>query len=283
MITKERRRVVRLPKHLPAWLNLDIYPKTIEVPTRNITEGGMLIEIPPRHEKIFTNILNETTMRLEVDLYSGTDKFNSLSKICWTSKENQKGIYNVGVKFIKMNHTQKRIISRYIAQETIKTFPPVVRNKIPHYILYSPEITTNRFAKIVGEIMLFFASLYVRRQKAFVKKAKPISKENIRKLYEFEAKRYLWKHARTTHRKDDAWRLWMAQNILTKIKEINKLHNRAAKHLDIFAGTGLSYLSQAKVFYLNGVYVDTLLVDYSLEMLKVAKTDIITKAILQPP
>lgn len=275
MITQERRRINRLPKRLSGRLNSTVYPKQLEISTENITEGGVLIEVAPNEENFFDSIIREKYLLLEIDLYSKSNRFKSLTTICWYKKE--KVIYKIGVKFIKMSHSQLKRLSLYITKEIVKTFPVAIRDRVPHYILYSKEISPNLFEKIIGEIMLFFANIWVRRQSSFMKKSYQLLKESTEKLYDFEAKKYLWKHGRTTHRKDDAWRLWLAQSLLPKIKEVNRLDNRAANHLDVFAGTGLSYLSQAKCFCLNNVNVNSLLFDYSTGMLKIAREDTISK------
>jgi SAM-dependent methyltransferase len=155
-------------------------------------------------------------------------------------------------------------------KEFIEALPLSIRARIATHILFPPNISISRPKRVVGEILLLLAKVWVRRQRPQLQEHHPAPHDNVRALYDSESRRYLHTHARTTCREDDAWRLWLGQALVTKIQEVNVQHHRPARHLDLFAGSGLSYLSQAKVFHLHDVSVNTILLDASAGMLDVA-------------
>jgi SAM-dependent methyltransferase len=125
---------------------------------------------------------------------------------------------------------------------------------------------------VLAEVILLMAKVWVRRQRPQLRKQHKAAHDNIRALYDVESRRYLHTHARTTCRDDDAWRLWLGQTLVGKIRDVNAQQHRPARHLDLFGGSGLSYLSQAKVFHLHDVAVNSVLLDASSGMLDVATT-----------
>ena len=161
-----------------------------------------------------------------------------------------------------------------VSQETIRSFienlPASIRARIATHILFPPDISISWPKRLVGETLLLLAKIWVRRQRPQLQEHHGADHDNIRALYDSESRRYLHSHAKTTCREDDAWRLWLGQALVTKIQEVNIRHRRPAQHLDLFAGSGLSYLSQAKVFHLYGVSVNSTLLDASAGMLDVA-------------
>jgi hypothetical protein len=152
----------------------------------------------------------------------------------------------------------------------IAALPPSVRARIAMHILFPPDIAISWPRKVLGEVLLFLANVWARRQRPQLREHHAARHDNVRALYDSESKRYLHTHARTTCRDDDAWRLWLGQALVTQIRQVNAQHGRPAQHLDLFAGSGLSYLSQAKVFHLYDVAVNTILLDASAGMLDVA-------------
>ena len=137
-------------------------------------------------------------------------------------------------------------------------------------VLFPQRITISWPKRIIGEAILLLAKVWVRRQRPQLREHHAARHDNVRALYDSQSRRYLSSHARTTCRDDDAWRLWLGQALVTKIRNVNAQQHRPARHLDLFAGSGLSYLSQAKVFHLYDASVNTILLDASSGMLDVA-------------
>jgi len=267
----ERRRATRLSTNLGVRLNIGGLPGPIEATVKDISERGMFIEVADNKGRNLSSLLRKRKVFLDTDLLLQDNKFKSWAKIVWSKKEKEKGVYRLGVKFLKINPQQSSLLFSSLSSKALEAFPEFVRKHIPNYILYSRDVKTTWVKRIIGEMIFVLANIWVRRQKAFVKKTKDLSKEEVKTLYDYESRRYLAKHARTTNREDDSWRLWLAQAVMVRLKEINKIEKRDAFHLDLFSGTGLSYLSQAKVFHLNNIKVHSCLVDYSIGMLKIAR------------
>jgi len=163
-------------------------------------------------------------------------------------------------------------------EDILNTLPLSVRSRIATHILFPKPISISWAKRLVGEALLLCAKAWVRRQRPEFRHRNPVSHDDVRKLYDSESKRYLNRHARTTYRQDDAWRLWLGQAIVTKVQEVNVEQDRPARHLDLFAGSGLSYLSQANVFHMRDVSVNTILLDASPGMLDVAAKHTIPQA-----
>jgi hypothetical protein len=154
--------------------------------------------------------------------------------------------------------------------DRIEALAPSVRAMIATHILFPADISISWPMRVVGEMLLFLANVWIRRQRPQLREHHAARHDNVRALYDSESRRYLHTHARTTCRDDDAWRLWLGQALVTQIRQVNAQHRRPAPHLDLFAGSGLSYLSQAKMFHLYDVAVNTILLDASPGMLDVA-------------
>jgi ubiquinone/menaquinone biosynthesis C-methylase UbiE len=155
-------------------------------------------------------------------------------------------------------------------EDLIKNLPPSAQARIATHILFPAALPITWPNRVIGEILLLLAKVWVRRQRPRLQEYHAAPHDNVRALYDSQSKRYLHTHARTTCRGDDAWRLWLGQALATKILEVNAQCQRPARHLDLFAGSGLSYLSQAKVFSLYDAAVNTVLLDASAGMLDVA-------------
>jgi ubiquinone/menaquinone biosynthesis C-methylase UbiE len=155
-------------------------------------------------------------------------------------------------------------------RDLIKNLPPSIRARIATHILFPSALPITWPKRVIGEILLLLAKAWVRRQRPRLREYHAAPHDNVRALYDSQSVRYLHTHARTTCRGDDAWRLWLGQALATKILEVNARDLRPAQHLDLFAGSGLSYLSQAKVFHLYDAAVNTILLDASAGMLDVA-------------
>lgn len=156
------------------------------------------------------------------------------------------------------------------SRDIIDALPASVRDRIASAILFPPDISIPWPKRAVAEFLLLLAKVWVRRQRPQLGKRHSARHDNVRALYDSESRRYLHTHARTTCREDDAWRLWLGQVLVAKIQDVNTQQRRAARHLELFAGTGLSYVSQARIFRLHGVSVNTILMDASAGMLDVA-------------
>ena len=155
-------------------------------------------------------------------------------------------------------------------QDIFSALPASVLARIAADTLFPQSLPDRWPKKLLGEVMLLLAKVWVRRQRPEFPNQPPTSHQDVRALYDSESKRYLQRHARTTCRQDDVWRLWLGQALVSKIREVNAQQKRPARHLELFAGSGLSYSSQAKVFHLHDVAVNTILLDASAGMLDVA-------------
>ena len=155
-------------------------------------------------------------------------------------------------------------------QDIIDALPAAVRGRIATHILFPSALLISWPKRALGEMLLLLAKGWVRRQRPQLPDHHSAPHDNTRALYDSESRRYLHTHARTTCRDDDAWRLWLGQALVSRIRDVNSQQRRPAQHLDLFAGSGLSYSSQARVFHLHDVAVNSVLLDASSGMLDVA-------------
>ena len=238
---------------------------------RNMSETGMLLEMPVPALSGFRDLKAKMPIVLETDGQERGKKLRIPSSVVWLRDDPGTRIRMMGIRFSGITPIQEEMVYSIVSQGAASEVPGAVRARVPQYILYSRYVKARGLERILGEMILFCAGIYVRRQQAPFKALDQISKESVKKVYDVTAGNYLHKHAVTTHREDDAWRLWLGQAVLPRIKEINSAGDRVANHLDLFSGTGLSYAAQAKVFFLHQARVNSFLVDFSPGMLDVAK------------
>lgn len=263
----ECRESSRLYKDIPLKIQGENYP---DIQIKDLSEGGIGLIISPIRDttkKIVEILLSRQFLQLELSLVPEFTKIDSQAKMVWYTY--REGKYEVGMKFYNLDEFKREILAKYFIKEVATLRSKKMLDRLPMHILYKKILKESKWKKVIGNILIWVSTLWVKRQRAFLKKTN-LDKDTVCKLYNFEAKKYLYKHAVCTHRKDDAWRLWLGQVIVSKIQQVNQLEGRLARHLDLFAGTGLSYAAQAKVFNLFNVSVHSFLLDYSQGMLEIA-------------
>ncbi len=246
---------------------------TIAAISTPLGEGGIGIAIRPDEAGIATlkGIRSQRSARLRLPLRQQADAETFQARYAWFRCEPHANRYRVGLRLMPATMGQRLALASFVRDSCAKRLPPEVFTFIPFHILYRGEIPIGRLERMVGEAALFAADLWAKKQKALLPSSCRLTQEAVRLLYDRAARCYLEQHAVTSHRKDDAWRMWMAQMLLTRIAEINTVERRAADHVDAFGGTGLSYMAAAKVYHAYDVRVHTTLLDYSPGMLEVAR------------
>jgi hypothetical protein len=239
--------------------------------TDNVSHHGMMINVSDIADNFVSGSFSKKKCKIYFNHENGDYSLSVLSRICWIKGKPQENSCKIGIRYLNLNRQQRQSISSLISKEVVNSYPVAVRKYIPPYILCPRTDSPGNYAALVGQGLLLLARAYSMRQKAYLKKDASLSRSMVKDLYDKESQTYLSRHARTTHRKDDSWRMWLAQTILSKVKEVNSELNRPAQHIDLFSGTGLSYQSQVKVFSMYNAYVNSLLVDYSEGMLEIAE------------
>ncbi len=154
---------------------------------------------------------------------------------------------------------------RYLREAGVSQYE--IKRYLPRYLLESTEFHYNWIGYYIMEFfrlfLISFAKLALRPRKG---KVGELDLEEVREVYDKEAKSYDLKHHITTRGQDTVWRRWVAGCIATLARQKGRI-----KILDLCTGTGLTIKEISNLLKEWGARAEITGLDYSQKMLEVAK------------
>lgn len=113
----EKRRFPRINQTLPITLHLDGYPEQPAI-CKNISEGGLYVEIPDISVGERISLLCDKHSRLWVKIYleNSPEQIEALAVTRWAKPIFKENKYGIGMEFIELLPSQKNRLSSYLKE-----------------------------------------------------------------------------------------------------------------------------------------------------------------------
>jgi len=127
LTSSEKRRYVRLQPKEAISVHFKIVTQaegekvtSHQAKTKNVSGGGMFLEIPLLQSKLLEGILLGThNLLLNIDIPAVSHPVKALAKVVWVEGKNSSR-YGVGVSFLSINEEDRNKLVNYIIESGIK-------------------------------------------------------------------------------------------------------------------------------------------------------------------